>query len=350
MNSMKYAASRIFALLLVSATVAAEESATLHEASELASSASDPELVAEGTALLAMYEPLAREAGIDAALFVSDSADLNAYATRNGAEAIVVVHQGLVTHLAGDRDAVAAVLAHEIAHHAKGHPDAIVERAERNATAAAILGTVVGVAVGHDHGHLAGAASGAAVGIGADLLVLRFSRSQELEADALAMALLDATGHDPAAMIRLHEALAKLSAGRNIPLLSTHPTGKKRIARAERVLAQLHPAGPPAPMRSLVDDADIALARERIAQRAPQPGAAVAALRFAGESGAAPRALSDRDHELLRRLADGYRAFGVSDRDISQYVQEHERLCMQLDATHCENSVQNAIRGLSASE
>jgi predicted Zn-dependent protease len=91
-------------------------------------------------------------------------------------------------------------------------------------------------------GGLAGVASNVAVNAGADLLALKFSRNQELEADRLTVDWMIRAGYNPRGMLRLQERLGVLQQGkRKLAILSTHPGSAKRSKAAEKEIAKLTP-------------------------------------------------------------------------------------------------------------
>ena len=162
----------------------------LYLVESLATESDHAPMRAQARELEAIYQDLAREAGVEAQLVWSTDPDLNAFATEVGEEKIVVVQEGLLTKFASDRDAVAAVLGHELAHHKADHIRAGHRKQQGARVLGAILGAVVGAKVGRNSGELAGAVAGTAVGVGATLLALKFNRNQEMQADRLAVEVL----------------------------------------------------------------------------------------------------------------------------------------------------------------
>jgi predicted Zn-dependent protease len=69
----------------------------------------------------------------------------------------------------------------------------------------------------------------AAMQIGANLLTLTYSRSDETEADLVGMELAARAGYDPAAGISLWEKMAQAAKGAPPQFLSTHPASSTRI-------------------------------------------------------------------------------------------------------------------------
>lgn len=235
----------------------------------VATQATNPEWRAQATELETIYAALERQSGVDAKLIYSSDSDVNAFATDVGDEKIVVVQDGLVEYVKEDRDAVAAALGHELAHHKADHIRAGRRKQDGVRILGAILGAVVGAKVGEHNGVLAGAVSGAAVGVGANLIALKFNRSQELEADRLSVDWLIAAGYNPQGMLRLQKKLGELSGSRaHSAILSTHPTSEKRYAAAVQLIASRAPSQDllQRPQQPLVSEHDLAEATAAIGQ------------------------------------------------------------------------------------
>lgn len=231
----------LLVLLLAAVPLVCRAAPELYLAESVAREAQSAQLRATATELEAIYADLAQASGVDAILVWSTAADINAFATMAGDDKIVVVQEGLLDAFNGDRDAVAAVLAHELAHHQADHLREGKRKREGVQVLGAILGAVVGAQVGKESGELAGALAGTAVGVGSGLLVLKFSRNQELEADRLAVGWMIAAGYNPDGMLRLQTALGELGGKRSASILSTHPTSAKRYKDAQKQIAKLAP-------------------------------------------------------------------------------------------------------------
>ena len=227
--------SILFGLAAVSA-----RAADYYLVDTLATQAPDPPSRAQARELERIHADLERVSGVEAKLVYSTDPDVNAYATEIDGDKIVVVHEGLLANLGDDRDAVAATLGHELAHHKADHIKAGRRKQEGVRVFGAILGAVVGAKIGRDSGDFAGAVSGAAVGVGAGLIALKFNRNQELEADRLSIGWMIDAGYNPQGMLRLQQELGAMS-GRRAAILSTHPTGKKRYDAAGKLIAKLAP-------------------------------------------------------------------------------------------------------------
>ncbi|HJU39072.1 MAG TPA: M48 family metallopeptidase, partial [Tahibacter sp.] len=204
-----------FAATLLALTFAASaHAADYYLVDTLARQAPEATQRAQARELERIYDDLARASGVDAKLVWSTDPDVNAYATEIDGEKIVVVHEGLLAQLDDDRDAVAATLGHELAHHKADHIKAGRRKQEGVRVLGAILGAVVGAKVGRDSGDFAGAVADTAVGVGAGLVALKFNRSQELEADRLSIGWMIDAGYDPDGMLRLQRELGAMGGSR----------------------------------------------------------------------------------------------------------------------------------------
>lgn len=253
--------------LLTLALPAAAEETRLYLVESLAAHGAQASLRAQASELEAIYADLTAQAGIEPLLVWSSDPSINAFATEVDDQPIILVQDGLLARFGGDRDAVAAVLGHELAHHKADHVRAGRRKQEGIRVLGVILGAVVGAKVGRNSGDLAGAAAGAAVGVSAGLLALKFNRNQELEADRLAVGWMIAAGYNPAGMLRLQTSLGELAGDkRQAAILSTHPTSAKRYKAAEKQVARLAPD--PAllnrAVQPLTDAEDLAAATEAI--------------------------------------------------------------------------------------
>ncbi len=178
--------------------------------------------------------------GMRVTVGLRDEGIVNAYATLGGH---TVFFRGLIARLDSE-DALATVMAHEIAHLALRHP-------------AAALGA--GVAVGVVLSVLAPEAgrgvAGAALGQTAGLTLLSFSREQERAADREALRVVAAEyGHVGGAidLFEAFEAMRRVSGGvaPQVEWLQTHPLSERR-ARAARDWATAHGVPAEGPRRPL---------------------------------------------------------------------------------------------------
>lgn len=130
----------------------------------------------------------------------------------------IIVTDDLIA-LADDPDEVTGVIAHEIAHIEHNH---IMTNIIRQVGAGIFFDVVFG-----------GAGAGQAIAIASvNLAGLRYSRSDEADADARGLDYLDAAGIDPGALARLFDRLAEQGGGDVPVLISSHPATAARAAAA----------------------------------------------------------------------------------------------------------------------
>jgi predicted Zn-dependent protease len=136
---------------------------------------------------------------------------------------------GFTTALIADArngDELAFVLGHEAAHHIEGH----IPQTQRSAMGGALIGAVLAGALGLDQG------SGRTVtDIGATVGSRRFSKTFELEADALGTIIAHRAGYDPLVGARFFQRVPDPGDR----FLGTHPPNAERIRTIERVAAGL---------------------------------------------------------------------------------------------------------------
>ncbi|CAN5341122.1 M48 family metalloprotease [soil metagenome] len=140
--------------------------------------------------------------------------------------------------LANDEAEMAGVLGHEVGHVAARHGQRRQQAAQRNAIGGALLQVLTGAVMGDS---MFGDVLQKGIGQGSQLLTLRFSRTQEYEADDLGIRYLAKAGYDPGALSSMLASLAAQSAldqratgdARSVPAwASTHPDPAARVTRA----------------------------------------------------------------------------------------------------------------------
>ena len=135
---------------------------------------------------------------------------------------------------------LAAVLGHEVGHVAARHSQTRQQAAQQNSLLGVLGSVVSGVLLGNSQlGQL-----GQQLAMqGSQLLTLKYSRSQELQADELGIAYLSSAGYDPMAMATVLESLAqqnsldaRLAGPADNAVLpewaSTHPDPASRVREA----------------------------------------------------------------------------------------------------------------------
>lgn len=156
---------------------------------------------------------------------VVESSEINAWCMPGGK---VAVFTGILP-VANTDAALATVMGHEIAHAIARHAE---ERYSQTMGAQAI-GSVVG-AVTKSEGIQQ------LYGVGGQLALLKYGRSQESEADHLGLIFMAMAGYDPSAAISFWERMASTKKGSGAPpeFLSTHPSDATRIADIRKLLPE----------------------------------------------------------------------------------------------------------------
>jgi predicted Zn-dependent protease len=163
-----------------------------------------------------------------------DSGEINAMACPGG---LVFVTRGLYD-LAESEDELAAILAHEIAHVSLEHGLKSVEKAKWTG-AFAQLGTAAAEQYGSDEVRELSESYGDIVGdITTNLVTRGYSRDSEKQADSLAVAILDRSGYDPAALRRVLQAMAQIDSRSGPGFWQTHPSPEDRLEVVEEALGR----------------------------------------------------------------------------------------------------------------
>ena len=158
-----------------------------------------------------------------------ESKEINAWCMPGGN---VAIYTGILP-ITQDEAGLATVMGHEIAHAIAQHS---AERASQM-TLAQVGGAAVGVAGGNskyaDY-------INQAYGIGGQLVILKYGRNQELEADKMGLSFMAMAGYNPSNAVGFWQRMSKASSGAAKPpvFLSTHPADQARIAQIQRDLPE----------------------------------------------------------------------------------------------------------------
>ncbi len=171
---------------------------------------------------------------------VLDSKDVNAFALPGGN---MFMFTGLYKILSTD-DALAGVTGHEMTHVRLQHwAKAQAKQQERSAG--------IGLLLGIFH---AGQAVQTIAGLANSAIGLKFSRTEEDQADQGGLTNMVAAGYNPQGMIQLFEALEKVSGnggGLGGAFLSDHPLTSDRITHTQQRIAALKSQGSFPPLTPL---------------------------------------------------------------------------------------------------
>jgi len=161
---------------------------------------------------------------------LSDARQANAFAS--GSDRITFT-TGLM-RLIGNEDELAAIMAHEMAHHILGHIGASGWRIQLGAIVGSVLGGVVADQLGVDLGfRRLGAEAGARAGD------LAFSKAQERQADYLGAWIAARAGFDLDQAATIWAKFTRLSGDTVTSILDSHPAGPERLALWRRAAEEI---------------------------------------------------------------------------------------------------------------
>jgi Putative Zn-dependent protease, contains TPR repeats len=138
----------------------------------------------------------------------------------------VYMHTGLLDAIGNDTAALAGVIAHEVAHTDARHAKEQMEKS----TVAGLLGSLLSRGNSKTSGWF---------NLGANLVMLNYSRDDEFEADKKAVQYMQRTGYDPRGMIRFFEKLQSIEGKRSgvVTFFQTHPSSGDRISRIRQQIS-----------------------------------------------------------------------------------------------------------------
>ena len=195
---------------------------------------------------------------------VVNDKSINAFALPGGP---AFVHTGLIA--AVDNEAqLAGVLAHEIAHVALRHGTNQVSKANLIQLPVLLASKSMGTGILGQLGQLG-------IGLGANSLLLKFSRTAETQADLLGAQIAAQAGYNPAEMARFFEKLEAAGGSRGLQFLSDHPNPGNRMKAIQDLIQQMpqrnyaRDSGQLPRIKSLV--AGLPAPRKNLAQPASSP-------------------------------------------------------------------------------
>ena len=161
---------------------------------------------------------------------------INAFALPGGK---VFITRGLASKMTSEAQ-LAGVLGHEIGHVTARHGNQRVSQSM--ILGGAIEAAKVGVGLAGDSGTVStiGQLGVPALEVGGNVILLKYGRKDETQADELGMRYMSRAGYNPAAQMQVMEILASASGegGRPPEFLSTHPYPETRIDRIRDLLAK----------------------------------------------------------------------------------------------------------------
>lgn len=164
---------------------------------------------------------------------------INAFALPGGK---VFFTRGLASALSDEAE-MAGVLGHEIGHVTARHGNQRISK--QIGFNALLVGTAVAVGVADEDSSVRqyGQVAVPGLAIGGNLVLLKYGRDDESEADMLGMRYMARAGYDPSGQLRVMQVLQEASSGGGgtPEWLSTHPFPETRIERIEQILREQYP-------------------------------------------------------------------------------------------------------------
>ena len=155
------------------------------------------------------------------------SKQINAFCMPGGK---IAFFTGILDQLKLTDDEVAMVMGHEMAHALREHARARLAKSAGTGAALSIGAQLLGW----------GQVGDLAARAGTQLITLKFSRSDETEADLVGLELAARAGYDPKASVSLWQKMATASRNQGgLSFLSTHPSGPDRISKLEANLPKV---------------------------------------------------------------------------------------------------------------
>ena len=159
---------------------------------------------------------------------VINDPSINAFALPGGP---MFIHTGLLKAVENEAQ-LAGVMAHEMSHVALRHGTNQASKANAVQLPAMILGGVLG-----GSGSMLGQLTQLGVGLGANSLLLKFSRTAEDQADRLGTRIMARAGYNPLEMARFFEKLQAQGGQTGPQFLSDHPNPGNRVKSVQEEIS-----------------------------------------------------------------------------------------------------------------
>jgi Zn-dependent protease with chaperone function len=148
------------------------------------------------------------------------SKQVNAFCMPGGK---IAFFTGILDQLKLSDDEVAMIMGHEMAHALREHARERIAKSQGTGALLSLGAQLFGL----------GQIGDLAANVGTQLLTLKFSRDDEVEADLVGLEMGARAGYNPEASISLWQKMEKAAGGGGPGFLSTHPSGPDRIRRLQ---------------------------------------------------------------------------------------------------------------------
>ena len=158
--------------------------------------------------------------------------DINAFALPGGQ---MFVNLGTITAARNEAE-LAGVMGHEMAHVYMQHSAKQAGKAQTTSVIAGIASVVLGETVGQKAGGLVGQLGQMGIQMGAQGLMMKYSRGDESQADAVGAVILYKAGYNPQAMVDFFKTMGAQAGAAPPQLFSSHPNpGNRQEAISKQI-------------------------------------------------------------------------------------------------------------------
>lgn len=164
---------------------------------------------------------------------IVNAPEINAFALPGGP---IFVNRGAICAATNEAQ-LAGVLAHEESHVALRHSTHLASQQALYSVPLQIFGAALGSGT-------ASSVARVATQIGVQAMFLKYSRTDESQADALGAQVMHSAGYDPRQMAQFFQTIEKQSGSQTLQFLSDHPNPGNRMAAVEGEIPALGPHPP----------------------------------------------------------------------------------------------------------
>ena len=165
---------------------------------------------------------------------ILDSREFNAFATPGGH---ILITKGLIEATKSE-DALAALIAHEIAHIILRHAAEIIDEMALSNELDSIAKQAAALTGNSKASQQALALRKSTAPIVDKMIKSGFSQPQEFAADAKALEILNAAGYNPRALLEILQVLQSVQSSQSGGFNSTHPTPAQRISNVNGLVSR----------------------------------------------------------------------------------------------------------------
>jgi Zn-dependent protease with chaperone function len=159
---------------------------------------------------------------------------INAFALPGGQ---MFINLGTLTSARNEAE-LAGVMGHEMAHVYMQHSAKQAGKAQTTNMIAGVASAVLGGTVGNMAGGLVGQLGQMGIQMGAQGLLMKYSRNDETQADAVGAVILQKAGYNPQSMVDFFQTMGAKAGAAPPELFSSHPNPGNRQEAIKKLIAQ----------------------------------------------------------------------------------------------------------------